>query len=330
MLPQEAMAHADAVVQGEGEPVWRELLDDFENGRLQPLYVAKQHQLEQSPVPRYDLLDPARYNRLTLQTVRGCPLDCSFCAASRLISSFKVKPLDQVRRELEAILAVWPRPFIELADDNTFVNKKWAKQLARLLGEYRVRWFTESDISLADDEELLELLAASGCAQVLIGLESPSLEALSQVDSKGWKARRRDRYIESVEKIQAHGISVNGCFVLGHDEDGPDVFQRTYDFVSEARLSEVQVTVLTPFPGTRLYARLKSEGRLLRHEFWDKCTLFDVVYRPKHMSVQELEDGFHGLVRDLYMEAEVERRKTSFRACLRRAKRQALEAPTKS
>lgn len=191
-LPEEALTHADAIVAGEAELLWPELLSDFETGALRPRYSSldspRRFDLAHAQVPRYDMLDVGRYNRLTLQTSRGCPLDCEFCGASRLISPYKIKPLAQVRRELEAILNIWPEPFIELADDNTFVGKKWARELARLFAQYQIRWFTETDISVADDDELLELLALSGCAQVLVGLESVDSAALGPVDSRALEA----------------------------------------------------------------------------------------------------------------------------------------------
>ena len=177
-LPEEASLHADAIVIGEGEPVWQTLLSDFENGSLKTVYdsktLRKSFSLSDTLVPRYDLLDISQYNRLTLQTTRGCPLDCSFCAASRLLSNYKIKPLAQVEKELEAIFSLWPKPFIELADDNSFINKKWAKKLAKLFSAYPLRWFTETDISIAEDEELLELLALSRCTQVLIDSSPPA------------------------------------------------------------------------------------------------------------------------------------------------------------
>jgi radical SAM superfamily enzyme YgiQ (UPF0313 family) len=324
-LPDEALLHADAVVKGEGESVWPQLLEDLEDGRMGGIYQSPPFRLQDAPLPRYDLLELERYNRLTLQTTRGCPLDCSFCAASRTISAFKRKPLELVRRDLEAILALWPKPFLELADDNTFVHKRWSKDLARLFGEYDVRWFTETDISLADDDELLELLAVSGCAQVLIGLESVEMRSLKTVDSKGWKARQGESYLRKIEKIQSYGISVNGCFVLGLDEDDDCVFQRTRDFVRASKLSEVQITVMTPFPGTRLFEELKAAGRLFKEEFWDECTLFDVVYKPARMSADDLRAGFMELAGDLYSEEETAHRRANFVSCRRSALRKRQE-----
>ncbi|MGA9521188.1 MAG: cobalamin-dependent protein [Myxococcaceae bacterium] len=317
-LPQEALNHADAVVQGEGERIWPELLSDYEEGRLRPIYSSLSeprwaHRMEDARVPRYDLLDIERYNRLTLQTTRGCPLDCSFCGASRTISGYKRKPLSQVRRELEAILSLWPRPFLELADDNTFVSREWSRELVTLLNEYDIRWFTETDIRVADDERLLESLARSGCAELLIGLEAIDSRTLSEVDGQRFKARHAREYLERIRRIQSWGIAVNGCFVFGFDDQDASVFERTREFVEESGLCDVQITLLTPFPGTKLARTLKAEGRLLREVYWDQCTLFDLTFQPKRMSAQELQAGFRQLMTQLYGEESTSRRKSRLR-----------------
>lgn len=321
VMPDEAAAHADWVVVGEGEGAMAELAARCEAGLGKGVIRAPKHRFEHpAPLPRYDLLDVDRYNRLTVQTTRGCPLDCSFCAASRLISAFKRKPIPQVREEIEAVLQHWPGAFLELADDNTFVSKKWAKELVREISRHGVRWFTESDLSVADDPELLDLLADSGCAQILIGLESVSEDSLAGLDSRDWKRRQRESYIEKIARIQERGISVNGCFVLGLDSDGPDAFERTRDFVRASGLTEVQVTVMTPFPGTRLTSELEAAGRLPERRYWDRCTLFDVVYEPALMSAEELRQGFRWLVGELYSVPETNARKAAFRK-LRRARK---------
>lgn len=323
-LPNECASHADAVVVGEGESVWKELLADWPN--LRPIYRSVPSAGFDWRIPRYDLLDVNLYNRIPLQTTRGCPLDCAFCGASRLISPYKRKDLAAVRAELESISGLWSKPFIELADDNTFVNKRWSKELVKLLGEFPIRWFTETDVTVADDDELLELLAGSGCAQLLIGFESVAENSLLETDSGSFKLRRRDKYLEAIAKIQSYGISVNGCFIHGFDHDTPDVFDATLSFARESGLSEVQATVLTPFPGTALYARLKREQRLLHERFWDQCTPFDVTFRPAKMSVADLETGFRGLLTELYNPAETARRRSIMHGDYRRARRNEASA----
>ncbi len=321
-LPKEAMQHADIIIQGEGELIWEQLLTDFENKTLKPFYSSLlnssyNYHLKNTKIPKFDLLDISRYNRLTIQTTRGCPLHCSFCAASRTISSYKKKPIPQIEKELNKILEIWDKPFIELADDNTFIDKKWSKELLKLFSKYNMKWFTETDISIAYDDELLELLANSNCAQVLIGFETSSHEGLNGIDRNNWKYNQFDKYIKSIEKIQSYGISVNGCFILGFDTDTKETFIATEEFINNSGLSEVQITLLTPFPGTDLYNQLKKERRLLSDEFWDKCTLFDVNFVPKNFTVTELEDSFQKLMSNIYAPKAVLDRKTKFRQVLK-------------
>ncbi|HEY6169378.1 MAG TPA: radical SAM protein [Verrucomicrobiae bacterium] len=321
-LPEEAMAHCTSVVVGEGEPIWPRVLADFDRGEMQPCYrqsPAGQYDLAQAPMPRFDLLDPEKYNRITVQTSRGCPHKCEFCASSILLTSrYKLKPVEKVIAEIRAIKRIWPRPFIEFADDNSFVHREHYKTLLRELAKENIRWFTEADVRVAEDDELLALMRDAGCQQVLIGLESPRAASLNGIETNtNWKARQREHYLETIAKIQSHGITVNGCFILGLDGDTPGVFNEVLRFVRASGLYEVQVTLLTAFPGTPLYRRLKAEGRILRDRAWDLCTLFDLNFRPKNMSVGELQRGFLGLVKQLYNAEETQRRRRGFKARLK-------------
>src|ERR1043166_3782041 len=317
-LPEEAGEHCSSVVIGEGEPLWPRVLDDFDRGRLQPRYVESPHglfDLRQAPMPRFDLLDPGKYNRLTVQTSRGCPHQCEFCASSILLTSrYKLKPVEKVIAEIREIKKIWPHPFIEFADDNSFVHREHYKELLRELARENVRWFTEADVRVAQDDELLGLMRDSGCQQVLIGLESPRRTSLDGLELKtNWKARRQDEYAGAIAKIQSYGVTVNGCFILGLDGDTPEVFDDVLQFVRESGLYEVQATFLTAFPGTPLYQRLRQEGRIIRDQAWELCTLFDINITPKNMSVTELQNGFLGLVKQLYSAEETNQRRRQFR-----------------
>jgi radical SAM superfamily enzyme YgiQ (UPF0313 family) len=321
-LPEEGIKYADSIIQGEGEIIWETLLQDFENNQLKPLYSSITNKnftfhLNDSRIPKYELLDITKYNRLTIQTTRGCPLHCSFCAASRTISTYKKKPIEQIEKELNRIFEVWNRPFVELADDNTFIDKVWSKELLKLFSKYKMKWFTETDISVAYDDELLQLLAKSNCAQVLIGFETTSAKGLEGIDKGNWKFKQFDNYLKAIDKIQSHGISVNGCFILGFDTDTTKTFKETELFIKESNLSEVQITLLTPFPNTDLYNQLKEENRLLSENYWDKCTLFDVNFIPKHFTVLELENSFQELMQNVYAETAVKERKNKFKQALR-------------
>ncbi len=327
-LPDEALEHADAVVLGEGEVGWPEVLRDLSAGSLRRIYAAagREFDLAGAPMPRFDLLDIDRYNRLTVQTQRGCPWRCEFCASSiRLTPRYKVKPAERVIAEIHEIKRLWPHPFIELADDNSFASRHRAKELLRALAPEHVHWFSESDIAIADDPELLDLMRESGCRELLIGLESPTRAGIEGVEQRrDWKSTRFDDYLDDIRRIQAHGIAVNGCFVLGLDGDGPGVFDAVEAFVRESGQFDVQITVMTPFPGTPLYERLRREGRLLEEGAWERCSLFDVNFRPLRMSADALQDGLLGLARRLYTEEERDARRERFWAQRREHRRAAL------
>ncbi len=311
--PEEPAAHADAVALGEGEELWPRMLMDWRAGKLEKIYREPRpgtYDVTKTPTPRFDLLDMKKFNRITVQTSRGCPHDCEFCAASKMYGpAYRVKTVPQVMAEIDAIRKQWDRPFIEFADDNTFVRRGWSRELLEAMAPLGLQWFTETDISIADDLEALKALYASGCRQVLIGLESVKAAALDGIDARNWKLKQLDHIREKIDRIQQTGVTVNGTFIVGNDADTPDTFREVVDFVRSSNLCETQITVLTPFPGTRLYRRLKFEGRLLRDTYWEQCTLFDVCFRPKNMSVEDLEQGLMWMFGELYNETETRRRK---------------------
>jgi len=327
-VPEEASLHADAVVIGEGEPVWAAVVSDLLGsfGELKRFYDARlaPYDFCNSPMPRFDLLDIERYNRLTVQTQRGCPFRCEFCAASvRISPTYKTKPVDRVIAEIRSIKSLWKRPFIEFADDNTFVNKAHSKQLMRALAGENIRWFTETDLSVADDPELLAMMRDAGCAEILIGFEGTTFSGVDGVEQRtNWKAKQVDSYLDAIRRVQDHGVRVNGCFILGLDGSGTESFDETWEFVRASGLYDVQITVQTAFPGTPLYARLKHEGRILREEAWELCTLFDVNFQPAKMSVAELETGLRTLGSRIYSDEFTQTRRSQFhrnyRAQLRR------------
>ncbi len=324
-LPEEAARHADYVVVGEGERIWGDVVaaagrgerGSFNANMMGPVDVRT------LPVPRYDLLGDRPYNRFTVQTSRGCPWRCEFCASNVMLGlRYRKRPVEHVVRDIAAIAQLRARPFIEFADDNTFVDKEWGKELCRQLIPMGIHWFTETDISVADDRELLELMRRAGCRQVLIGLESPERTVLEDVEMRSnFKARRADRYAQAILEIQGRGITVNGCFIVGMDGQGPEVFREVLEYSVAHALYDVQVTVMTAFPGTPLYERLLKEGRILEPGRWDLCTLFDVNHEPKGMSVQEVREGMYWLAERLYSAECTGQRRGRFFRNLRRSLR---------
>jgi radical SAM superfamily enzyme YgiQ (UPF0313 family) len=316
--PYEPAAHGASAAIGEGEIVWPQILEDAEFAGLKPVYDARgrDFDLAEAPMPAFELLDIGRYNRITVQTSRGCPWKCSFCASSILLTrKYKQKPVAKVLAEIDRIRALWPRPFLEFADDNSFVDRRyWLELLPQLKGR-GLRWFTETDLSVHKDFRLLELMREAGCAEVLIGFESPGDTSLDGVELKrNFKYARRAEYRDAIRNIQGHGIRVNACFVLGLDGQGPGVFDELFDFVQDTLPYDVQITVPTPFPGTPFYEQLRREGRLLRERDWDRCTLFDVNFTPRGMSVGELRAGFRGLAERLYSAEFTQKRRDHFRS----------------
>ncbi len=313
--PDEALQHADSVLLGEGESLWPQMIADLRANRLRPRYDARPLNFDfaQSPMPRFDLLDIGKYNRITVQTQRGCPFNCDFCGASiRLNPRFKPKPVERVIAEIHRVKETWAHPFIEFADDNTFADKARGRELVRALLPEGLRWFTETDISVARDPELLTMMKDAGCAQILIGLESPS-SGLDGLEHKAnWKLKQRENYRRAIETIQDAGVTVNGCFVLGLDGQDTTCFDAVFDFVRETGLYEVQITVMTAFPNAPLYDRLANSGRLLDPGAWEACTLFDVNYRPEKMTVTELEHGFRDLAVRIYDTDFIEERRRRF------------------
>ena len=229
LMPEEAAAHADSIVVDGAEGAWPRLIADFRSGRMKARYQGMRSGVFRTPhyaKPRFDLISGMDYNRVTVQTSRGCPIDCEFCAASlRITSSFQQKPVEAVVEELRAVTKAVRSPFIEFADDNTFVNRKWGKRLLREIAPLNLHWFTETDVSVADDAELLDMMREAGCRQILIGLESPTKYGLKGLDPHEWKMRRFNSYLEAIERIQSRGISVNGCFVLGLDAHDAGIFR---------------------------------------------------------------------------------------------------------
>ena len=305
--PDEAELHADAVVVGRGELVWPQVLDDVLNDSLRRRYVAPYGESPKWPQPRFDLLGQ-QPPRLTLQTQTGCPLACGFCGASRLLGRFAEKPVELIRRELESIRQLNPRPLIELADDNTFAGSRNVDDLFDAFEASNAKWFTEADWRIGERPEVLNRLARAGCVQVLTGIES----LVFRYPGMGEKQAEMDRIMKAVSAIQDAGVAVNGCFIIGADGETRRSIDAATEFILKSPFAEVQVTLQTPFPGTALYRSLADEGRLLTDRGWSAYSLFDVTYHPDRMSVAELEAGFRDVLRQVFS-ADASRRRNRIR-----------------
>jgi radical SAM superfamily enzyme YgiQ (UPF0313 family) len=294
LMVREAKMHADSVVVGEAEGVWSTLLSDLQGKNLRPVYRnTAPVDMTQSPVPRYDLLPRESRQVVWIQTSRGCPHSCSFCAASNVFGKrYRRKRIDQVMEEIERVKSLLGDVRIAFGDDNLFSpqnRREMASFLARLKA-CNIRWAAEADISIALYDDFLARLSESGCTFMFVGLESLSDTALAQIDPNGIKRRLRERYPELIAKLQSRGIGVVGAFIAGLDGDDPGIFDELADFVIDNNLYDAQLSVCTPLPGTRLRDQLEREQRLLDTP-WSNYTLWDVNHVPKNMTADQLEQG---------------------------------------
>jgi len=293
--PEEALEHADSVVIGEAEPVWSQVIADVENNGLQRVYRSGLCAMKDLAIPRRDLLDRAMYvtGFNTLQATRGCPFNCEYCAVTAFFGKkFRTRPVDDVIDEIHTFKG---RQFF-FVDDNIAGQKKYAKELFTALAPLKRTWGGQTDLTIAKDEELLRLYAKSGGKYAFIGFESLSEKNLAKMN-KSWNSPRS--YRQAIKKFHRAGISILGSFIFGLDDDDPDVFERTVDFIRESRLDAAQFHILTPFPGTRLYDRMEADGRITNRD-WDRYHTGEVVFQPAGMTAEQLQQGYWRAFRKTY------------------------------
>ena len=299
MLCDEAIQFVDSVVIGEAESVWQSLLDDFERNELKRFYRGERISLENLPRPRNDLYSDKYRLKAFVQTARGCPMDCEFCSVTAFHGrTYRQRPVEEVLDEIEALNC---REFF-FSDDNILNYGKKAEeraiQLFRGMKERGLnkRWASQVGIDFGNNPKVLRWAKRSGCLAVFIGFESVDEETLQGMGKVRNLKVGVKNYKEVIKRIHDHGIGIYGQFILGSDGDRKDIFQRTIEFVLGSKIDSASFTTLTPFPGTRLYDRLKSEGRLLRTNYPDDWKHYDhaePVFRPKHMTPDELGEGVY-------------------------------------
>lgn len=246
-------------------------------------------------IPRRDLFRREMYvtGFNTLQATRGCPFDCDYCAVTGVFGrEFRMRPVPEVIEEVRG----FDHTDFFFVDDNICGNPSYAKELFRALVPLKRSWGSQTSITFARDDELLRLYAKSGGKYAFIGFESISPETLAGINKKWNKA---DTYGEAIKKIHDAGINILGSFIFGLDEDDMTVFGRTLDFIMEHRIDAAQFHILTPFPGTRLYNKMKRDGRIIETD-WAKYHTAEVVFQPKKMTVEELQRGYFNIWRETY------------------------------
>lgn len=295
-LPDEALEHADSVVVGEAEPVWKTVLSDVEQNRLQPVYKADgPADMDSMAIPCRHLLDRSRYSTgfYTIQATRGCPYNCEYCAVSAFFGrTYRTRPVAEVIQEIKG----FDTKNFFFVDDNITGKVKYAKELFRALTPLKLTWGGQTAITIAKDEELLSLYAKSGGRYAFIGFESLSEKNLARMN-KSWNSP--ETYVKAIGQIHKKGINILGSFIFGLDDDDPGVFQRTVEFVRESRIDAAQFHILTPFPGTRLYDKMVADGRITSSD-WGRYHTSDVVFSPASMSAEELQNGYWWAFRRTY------------------------------
>ncbi len=300
MLPEEASNYVDTVVTGEAETIWPDVIRDFEQGTLKNRYHGPLSDLKNHPVPRYDLLHPG-YIFGSVQTTRGCPMNCDFCSVPMLNHhTFRLRDINEVLDELEAI----HNKLIYFVDDNLIGADKKSHEHAMALFQGMIdrklnkEWFAYASLNVGNNEELVKLAKESGCRMMLIGIETEKPEQLKETNKRMNLQIGPENYHKVVKLLHKHGICVLGTFIVGIDSDTPEDVRNRITYMKKSPFDVTQGAVMTPFPGTQLYKRIKEENRILGNNFpenWQYYSGMDIVFHPKHMD----PDQFAGLIRKL-------------------------------
>jgi len=303
-LPEEALAHCDSVLVGEAEQLWPTLLADFDRQNLRRIYQHTERfpELAGLPCPDWNLYREKNYLPVHfIETTRGCPIDCEFCAVSSAFGgTYRSRPLEEVLAELQSL-----KPFegfltlkncVFFVDDNIVSNRTYAREFFTRIADLKLRWFGQASVNIARDPEILRLCQQSGCVGIFIGFETLSPATLSSV---GKRVNRPGEYLDVIKKIHDQGIGIDGSFVFGFDTDDDGVFDRTVEFVLKAKLEVAYFSILTPYPGTRLHQRLEEEGRILIRD-WSVYDANHVVYRPKTFTPEKLLEGYQSAFKEVY------------------------------
>jgi len=302
--PDEAMQYADSVVVGVAEPVWQTLLEDFENNRLKPRYDGKMDSLAGLPIPRRDLLPKPKGVEVIIAS-KGCPYNCEFCVTPRYYNrKFEHRPVREIIDELKTI----KNKIVFFADDNLFGKNKYRDFSLELFGELKKSglkkiWATYASLDFADDEELLKAARAAGCRVVYVGIESLNQKTLKQM-KKGINYRMgREGIEDSIKKFHKHGIAVIGGIIVGNDLDEDNLFEEIYHFVEKSQVDIIDISILTPYPGTNLFDRMNREDRIEDNTYprdWKKYNEMNLVIKMNQGKRDWLHNGINDLTRKLY------------------------------
>lgn len=301
--PEEVLEHSDAIVIGEAEQVWPQLIDDFKKGTLKRIYKLDGYTNLDTLIPmKRDLLNKNKYVPVEfLETTRGCPFGCHFCSVTKFFGGkYRTRSVDDVVKEIATLKPSTSRFSIKnvvfFVDDNIIGDRNHARELFEKIKPYKLNWLGQASMNLAKDDQLLSLARESGCMGLLIGFESLSDEVLKDV---GKKPNVTAEYLSAIRKIQSYKIGIMGSFMFGFDQDDETVFNRYWEFIRQSGLEAVYLGIMTPYPGTRFFDELDKEGRIFDYD-WCNYDTSHVVFHPKQMSSEKLSRGYQWAFRKTY------------------------------
>ena len=285
--PDEALRICDAVVIGEAESVWAELLADAGRGELQKKYIGQPLPLDGLPTPRYDLLAKGFFVRRVIQATRGCPFLCSFCSVPSVNPGFRTRPVAEVIRDIQYddFPSWWQRKVVWFWDDNLTAKRVYIKELLRAMIPLKKWWLTQASMDIAKDDELLDLMEQSGCIGVFLGIESFGEESLKAANKRQNKVAY---YRQCIDKLHAHGIAVMAGFIAGFDGDSPQSIVEMADHLYEVGVDVPFLSILTPYKGTALYNEFETQDRLLEERGWQFYNGYNVAFKPQGMTPEQL------------------------------------------
>lgn len=294
--PEEAANYADAVCIGEAESLWQSILSDIRERRLKKKYSSdKPADLALTPSPRWDLLDHSRYLYTNIICAsRSCPFQCEFCynSCDYLHHVYRNRPLKNVIAEIKNM----GTKHVMFIDDNFIGDINWAKEFARAVKPLGLIWNAAVSTNIGQHPDLLDEMRTSGCQSLFIGFETINQESLKSVKKR---QNNINNFEQLIKEIHQRGIMINASMAFGFDYDYPDVFKNTLDWLVRNRIETVTAHILTPYPGTTLYKRLLAENRIIDFD-WRNYNTAKVVFKPKHLTEEELYDGYLWLYNEFY------------------------------
>lgn len=284
---EESLLHFDAVVTGEAESAWPNLLYDLKNGSLKNVYRGEAADMSGLPTPRYDLLPNRFFIKKVIQATRGCPFSCSFCTVPTLNPGFRKRPVADVVRDAsyDKFPFGWQKKIVWFWDDNLTIDRKYIFELLPELKKLNKWWLTQASLDIAKDDKLLDLMQSSGCIGVFIGIESFGAESLKDANKRQNKI---DNYKNAVRKIRKKGIAVMAGFIAGFDGDTEESIIEMADRIRDIGIDVPFLSIMTPFKGTPIYETLRVEDRILEDRGWQFYNGYNVAFRPRHLTPDAL------------------------------------------